>query len=255
MRTQRITGQKRLRERYPEKYQAALKRRRLNAPKRTYANSLVPLASRGYRFNSTELKEATTAATSYQINTTGSFTLLAAPVPGTDMTNRIGRKVVLKNFYIRGYLATEWADTGPNVDSNLVVQAQMARMIVFVDQQPNGAAPAVTDLLTAASSVAMLNLNNRDRFKILVDKQYVLGPIGIDVDANTVNAVAVAPQIIGVKKWKPCNVEMIFNTGSAGTIADVTSGALYMFWIGDQVAGTNTDARATLTTRVRFADP
>jgi len=245
---------------YYPKFEAAKRRRiasraRASAqPVRAYQKSMVPLASRGYRFNRRELKEQTTGATSYQVNTTGSFTLLACPVPGTDMDDRIGRKVLLKSFYIRGYVATEWADTSCAVDANLSVQAQQCRMIVFFDLQPNGSAPAVTDLLTGASSVAMLNLNNRDRFKVLVDKQFVLGPVGIDVDANTVNAVAVAPQIVGIKKYKDINQEMIFNAGSAGNIADVNSGALYMFWIGDQTAGTSTDARATLTTRVRFAD-
>lgn len=212
-----------------------------------------PAATRGFSFpfSSVERKFFDIAAANYNVNTTGSFTLLAAPVPGTDYTNRIGRKINLTSLFIRGFLYAEAANSaaGAVVDSD----PQVARMILFVDLQPNGNPPGVTDLLTASTPIAHLNPNNRDRFIILRDKQYVLGPIKSDNTATQSLAWSGSPVAFSLKVFKKIAVQTIFNAGTAGTIADITSGALFMFWIGSTASGT-TDAIAGLTTRVRFLD-
>lgn len=218
-------------------------------PVRAYGGSRVPLASRGYRLNSVEKKVNDIAAASYAINTTGSFTLLAFPVVGADFTQRIGRKVMLRNLYIRGFLSTDPASTAGT--SNGIV-TQCCRMIIFADLQPNGAAPAVTDLLNTATSVSHLNLNNRDRFKVYCDKQWVFGPY-LHITTATQAEAMNSQQVYSLKKYKKINQEMVFNAVNGGTIADVTSGALYMFWIGSTVAG-GADGVANVTTRIRYTD-
>lgn len=197
-----------------------------------------------------ELKVADIAATTYQVNTTGSFTLLAAPVPGTDFTNRVGRKVELKSVYIRGFVFPEAAASqGVAIDTIM----EQARLIVFVDKQPNGAVPVVADLLNTASTASMLNLNNRDRFRIIHDETFEFDPYYFSNTA-TQSYVSATNQIKPVKYFKKLNIRTIFNAGTAGTIADINSEALYMFWIGNAAAGTNTDVNATVSTRVRFTD-
>jgi len=57
-----------------------------------------------------------------------------------------------------------------------------------------------------------------------------------------------------VKCYKKLNVETIYNAGNAGTIADINSGALYVFWIGTQ-AGAASDANFIGSIRGRFIDP
>lgn len=202
----------------------------------------------GSRF---EKKVSDIAVTQYQVNTTGSFTLLHAPVPGTDYTQRIGRKTSPKSVYIRGRCQIEAAASSV---TNVNAPAQLMRMIVFHDKQPNGAAPAVTDLLNSADPASQLNLNGRDRFKVIKDETFVFDPYIVDttVTAATTNYNKTVENINSFSMVK--DVETIFNGGNAGTIADITSGALYMFWIGSNAAGTGTDGNAFVSTRVRYFD-
>lgn len=56
--------------------------------------------------------------------------------------------------------------------------SQVARWLILLDRQCNGAAPAaVTDFLLAQSSTAPRQLANRKRFKILFDKSFRLGGV------------------------------------------------------------------------------
>lgn len=195
-----------------------------------------------------EKKTSDIAVATYQVNTTGSFTLLHAPIPGSDYTNRIGRKTLAKNVYIRGRVQLENAALTTQPASS---PAQQARMIVFIDAQPNGAAPAVTDLLNTASPASQLNLNNRDRFKIVSDDTFVFDPL---LAATSFAVVEWSRTVSDVKCYNKLNVETVFNAGTAGTIADINSGALYMFWIGSEAAGAGTDTNAIVSTRVRYSD-
>lgn len=227
------------------------KKRRTSAyipPRRAYPGSLVPLASRGYRLNKSEKKVADIGTATYNVSTTGVFTLLAVPTLGSDMTNRIGRKIVYKSFYIRGYVLSQPSATNAVASC----QASQTRMIIFADLQPNGAAPAVVDLLNTADPTSHLNLNNRDRFKIFCDKTYVFDPYMFSTTATQSYAQA-SNNIKQIKKFKKINLESIFNGTNGGTIGDITSGALYMFWIGSTANGT-IDGNAILSTRVRYID-
>lgn len=199
-------------------------------------------------FNIHERKVNDIAAATYQVNTGGSFTLLCNPQLGSDMNNRIGRKILIKSAYIRGFLSTEPAGSAA-VNS---VGVQQARFILFCDMQPNANAPAVTDLLVAATPISHLNLNNRDRFRVYADKMFTFGPYFRDTTA-TQSVAAAAQQAYTFKKFKRLNLETVFNATNGGSIADINSGALYMFWIGSVGAGT-TDVNAILTTRVRYVD-
>lgn len=198
----------------------------------------------------TELKVYDIGATTYQVNTTGSITPLFIPVLGTDYTNRIGRKTLMKWIYIRGRVQTEASATAA---VNLAVPAQQIRFMLVQDMQPNAAAPVIGDILVTASPSSQLNLNNRDRFRILSDKEFVFDPYLYNT-AATVAYSSASRQIYNFKKFKKLNLETIFNSTNGGTIADITSGALYMVWVGSQAAGTDTDANAFLTTRIRFND-
>lgn len=169
---------------------------------------------------------------------------------GTDISNRIGRKILVKSLYVRGYCQLDASSalvTGQNVP------AQMFRMIILCDLQPNGAVPLVSDLITSPTPYSQLNLNNRDRFKVYVDKQFVVDPLVYNTTA-TQSVAAFNRTIHGIKKFKRINLETVYNAGTTGLIGDINSGALYMFWIGSIAAGVN-DGGFVLSTRVRFLDP
>lgn len=210
-------------------------------------------ASRGFRplglRGTGEKKVIDVAAGTIQINTTGSFNLLNGCVQGSDYSNRIGRKIVMRSLYIRGFAFPEPSATAANSPS------QQARMIIFLDSQPNGAAPAVTDLLNSATPASQLNLNNRDRFRVLRDQTFVFGPQVYAVSATAAPTVTGTPSVADVNCYVKMGHETIFNAGNAGTIGDINSGALYMFWIGSVTAGTGQDANAFVSSRVRFLDP
>lgn len=220
------------------------------ALRRAYPGSMVPLRSGGYKPNRIERKVNDLTTNTYQVNTTGSIVLIANPILGSDFNNRIGRKITLKSVYIRGYIAQEGAD---GAGFAIAAPTQLGRMILVADLQPNGAVPAITDILVEATSCSQLNLNNRDRFKIYCDKTYVVDPYMTSAIATQSYAQA-SNTIKMVKKYKKLNLEMIYNATNAGTVADINSGALYMVWIGSVAAGANTDMRARVSTRVRYID-
>jgi len=220
-------------------------KRRRTGPSRAYRGSRVPLRSGGYRPNRTEKKVADTAG-AYAVNTTGAMTLLAIPVLGSDMDMRIGRKIQLRSFYMRGRVVL---DNAVNLVSAVNSPAQQLRCIIFIDLQPNGGAPLVTDLLKTAEPSSQLNLNNRDRFKVLIDKQYCFDPFLYTSAGSTTTGRVIQ----NIKKYKKMNQEVVFNATNCGSIADINTGAFYMLWIGSLAAGTN-DSVAFVTTRTRYDD-
>lgn len=220
------------------------------APRRTYAGSMVPLRSGGYTPNRVERKVNDLTGATYQVNSTGVITLLANPVLGSDFNQRIGRKIFLKSFYVKGNLMHNVARTATNGQQ----VGDHCRMIIFCDFQPNGAVPAITDLLVAADPTSQLNLNNRDRFRILADKEYVLDPYLVDRTTAGSMYASTTNQVKFVKKFKKIGIETIYNATNGGTIADINSGALYMLWIGMATAGAGTASSFYGTSRVRYAD-
>jgi len=173
----------------------------------------------------------------YVADTTGSVTLLNGIATGTDFTDRIGRKIRMKSFYIRGVVRPIDATIGNT----------LARLIIVYDMQTNGAAPAITDVLKSASPSSQLNMNNRDRFRILIDKQY---PIGATSDVAT-QSFAGSPTVHQIKKYKKLNLEVLFN-GTTNAVGSIATGSIYMITIGDQVA--NNGGQFNVSTRIRFED-
>ena len=114
-----------------------------------------------------EKKVVDTASASYACDTTGSVTLLNSMAQGSDFTNRIGRKYTNVAVQLEGFL-------GPQDNS---IGTTKCRVMLIYDSQPNGALPAIADVLTASTSNAFMNLNNRDRFKVLCDENYTLGQL------------------------------------------------------------------------------
>jgi len=177
-----------------------------------------------------------TAVALYGMDTTGSITMLNGVATGTDFTNRIGRKVVWKSFLVQGHSIPQDASVSPN----------LGRVMIIYDTQPNGALPAMTDVLVTADATSPLQLNNRDRFRVLWDKRVVNG---VYADAAT---QATADQTIKeIRKYKKCNLQTIYD-GTTAAIADIQSGCIFLLTIGTQASGASYNAR--LNIRLRFND-
>jgi len=124
-------------------------------------------------------------------------------------------------------------------------------MIIVLDRQTNGAAPAaVTDILQANSTISPRSLSNRKRFKILWDKFFLLG--GVLNGAGTGSQLPCQENFKIYMKFKKPIIEE-FNTGVAGTVADIASNSIYLLSFSNQGAGA-TDAFIDYYTRFRFTD-
>ena len=114
------------------------------------------------------------------------------------------------------------------------------RIVIVYDKQANATAPSPTDVFLSNDYLSQNNLNNRDHFTILQD--YISDPIAAQGDF-----------CVNIKFYKKMNLETMFNAGNAGTIGDISSGSLYMFFAQ---AGTTATAASgfSYNTRVRFLD-
>lgn len=184
-------------------------------------------------------------------NQAGVITLLNGVAQGTDYNARIGRKIVMASIYIRGsiYIEATW-----NKNVNSIIPSQTARLILIYDMQTNGTAPVLTDILNTAGTEiesAQLNLNNRDRFKILKDKCFAFDACQTDANGGILGGGMHTDYCF--KIYKKLKMETIFGGTDAST-GSIVSGALWLLTVGSQPAGA-TDVNASITSRIRFMDP
>lgn len=184
-----------------------------------------------------EKKVIDTAEAAYACNTTGSVTLVNGCAQGTDFTNRVGRKYTNLSVQMQGKIHPVDTTTG----------STKCRVMLVFDTQPNGALPSITDVLTASTSNSFMNLNNRDRFKVLCDHNVVVGAVS---DVAT-QAFAMSPTVHNVSFYKKISLETI-NDGTSAAIGDIQSGSIFLLTIGDQGAGLGASFVGAI--RVRFAD-
>lgn len=219
-----------------------------------------PLSNRGFGsmgvLANRERKYFDTPSAAYNVDVGGNFTLAHIPRLGADYNNRIGRKTIIKSIYVRGRVTLLESLQGvpPPGNPPNFVGASQARMIIFLDNQPNGAAPAVLDLLTVADPSAQLNPNNRDRFKVIKDKMFMFDTYVSYNSATNIPFFALNRTTHDIKCYKKLNIETIFNSTNGGTIGDITTGALYVFWIGSNAAASVARATAAVSIRCRFDD-
>jgi len=180
-------------------------------------------------------KYVDTPNTTYACSTTAVVTHIAIIPQGPDEINRLGRNVLLKSFQMRGELQANTAG----------VQA-MARIMLVYDRQPNRALAAITDILQSGSVYGMKNLDNQDRFVILMDKLFSV------IGTNTSVGIESAQRAIQ-KYIKLGSLVANYQVGATGAIGEVNTGALLLVTIGDMVAGT-TAPNFGLITRTRFVD-
>lgn len=177
------------------------------------------------------------AAATYPMDTTGSVTLLNTVAQGAAVTQRVGKKIVMKGLQCRG-----------NMFNNSTGLWNDAAFMVVYDKRPTGALPTVTDILVSASSNSMNNDANAGRFSILKRHDCVL--LGNTTAAANLTDLSVVDSTWWLDlKSKP----VTYKAAGTGAIGDIEEGALYLVTIGSAVAGT-TAAAAQLAFRLRFID-
>lgn len=108
-------------------------------------------------------------------NVAGSSTnLMNFCVLGTDLYNRVGRKIYMKSLHIKGGLKNSAASA----------KGGGLRAILVYDSQPNAALPLLTTLLKDATGPAAttwnseINLDQRERFKVLKECLWIVDDTG-----------------------------------------------------------------------------
>lgn len=210
---------------------------RASAPNRSYG----PPATRGFyglysKRGRDELKVCDVSGATIQALSSGAVTLINGVSQGTDYTNRIGRKILVKSLFMRFNIYPNSAISQPTGD--------LIRVLLLCDYQPNGAAPTTTDILQTADYLSPLNLNNRDRFKVWYDKY-------ISMEASYYPSfllTAGSPAMHFRQVFKKMSMEVI-NSGSGATVGSIQTGAMYIF-----VISKSTGTLYDFNTRVRFID-
>jgi len=234
---------------------------------------LAPLAPRGFApftAKSRELKvfdfgdmvnEDTGDLFNQPVTNVGVVQPFFIPKLGSDFNQRIGRKVVIKSIYFKWRMYPAWMVTslveGQNMlDVNYFPQTQFRVMMVW-DTQPNGVQPTIGDILTEVSASGLpdtqsfINMNNRDRFRIILDKFH---QNGFQNTGTNKDMFSNAANVFTGKKYKKCNMEVIFNATGGGTIADISSGALYIVALSSASADSHAFGELVFNTRVRYDD-
>lgn len=186
---------------------------------------------RGYPYGTRAELKAVDTTISQVADTTGAVTLLNGIARGDDINQRVGRRVRLASLQAS---IVNYVTPTTGID-------QTHRCLIVYDKQSNGVAPAITDVLVSASTVAMPNLDNRQRFVILYDKLMHL------------NASAEPGSMVAFKISKRLPYGVQFNSGDAGTVADIQTGGLFFITIGSVAAG-GTAGTFSGRIRVRYTD-
>lgn len=215
-------------------------------------------ASRG------ELKFIDTLYNGIRFSTTTGLRLLNGTIAGSSANNRIGRSINMMSIEIKGKVVL-------SALASAAVVMDTLRILLVYDKQTNAAAPSITDVLqsidvtvTATNdATSMPNMTNANRFVILRDWR-------ISTASQVTNPSAGAAQSIfqlmpGQLKGHASGLPLIearvnlrgkkvqYNTGAAGTIADIATGSLYIVTSGLQPIGSS-QFDFFFDTRLRFYD-
>jgi hypothetical protein len=154
------------------------------------------------------------------VTAAGAFILTNGLNLGTSAVTRVGRQIMMKSFHIKLVMAGAPFSSTPTSPSSLI------RVMVVFDAQPNGTAPATSDLLEDASSgvgiVSSTALKYSGRFKILWDKRWVL------VNSLTATTTADLTEQYD-EKYMKINLKTIYANTNNGDITDIETGALWIF--------------------------
>ena len=163
----------------------------------------------------------------------GFFLLTSGLTRGTSANSRIGNKISYQRLRL-------------NYDQGCRIAIDNGgwclRMVLVYDKQCNGATPSVTTLWSADDVNAFPNYANEDRFIILYDK--ITECTGINNNfANAIYDVDI----------DLCGLDATFNTGNAGTIADMQTGAIYMTYACTPINSAS-NGGLWFRTRIDFTD-
>jgi len=188
-----------------------------------------------------EFKSRDTAAGAYTAaDWTGAICLLNGIPRGDDIEERTGRQITMRSLE----LTVEFHQAPPG---STPVPVLIRAMIVY-DKQPNGTALTTAQVLNTVgglnAAISPRNLEYRSRFQVIRDMRSTLSSAELDDFRD-------GPKYF--KYYGSMNLPVTYNSGDAGTVADITTGSLYLIVISDaNPAGALPSF--TYTSRLRYTD-
>lgn len=155
---------------------------------------------------------------------------------GSGPSFRIGRKIICVSVQCRISVRNVQQSTTTDPFNSY------SRFFIIYDKQTNGALAAGADVFSTVFTsppvpihpTAAMNLNNRDRFRVIMDEVVLLG---------------YSLPIASITFYKKIRCETIFQSDN-GNIADISTGALlFGFWDQNGVAAANPNMTASIRTR------
>lgn len=149
----------------------------------------------------------------------GDFVLLNPLSQGTSAHERVGDQVRFKSIDVRLAMA------------NTVDAVIWCRTMIIRDNQPNGAVPTVANLLedTGGAIQSFRNLDYGKRFKVYYDNVHCFKATSTGY-CDQPSFVSIHVDLYNTKKQNIPNITE-YGLGNAGTIADISKGAYYLFVI------------------------
>lgn len=212
------------------------------------------LAMTRYNSNRREIKYCDIAEVQQTIrvfSTPPTAQCLNFPVQGSAPYNRVGSKLMNKSIRIRFQIVP----VATNASTDFL------RVILFYDRQTNGSAPAWADLIKSTTSAAAtasncldgINMDNRERFKVLRDQQiqwptytYTGGVI------SAPGVISDTPPNNQIQDWyvKLHGLETHYKA-TAGAVGDIATGGLFLI---ATCLGNDATAAIVYSARLRFDD-
>lgn len=172
---------------------------------------------------------------------------LFVPSEGSDIDNRVGRKVTVLKQTIRGVIKM-----GASNAKTAAIDQGPVRLVWYVDTQTNGSQAQGEELMAAPgaattelASNCFQNTNNFGRFQVLKDVTYRARPDNVFFDGTDGAANAVYIPFKLKRNWTK-GLVVRFNATNGGSVADIIDNSMHL--IGTAM---NSDQTITLSYQVR----
>lgn len=199
-----------------------------------YGMSSIPYLIKGFKFLKSvinvEKKYIELQTTSVAPTSSGIVTYLSGLAQGDDQQTRDGISIKAKYINLRMSALV-----------NASATATIARIILFVDNDNQGALPAVGDLLDQANVNSQLNQFNGRRFTVLYDRQLQL---------NQVDMKTWLPDPDGKGVYRKLNMHIKYR-GSAAAITSAGENAVFLLTISNEISNVPS---ISFSSRIRFID-
>lgn len=177
---------------------------------------------------------------------------------GNGSYNRVGKKIFNKSIRLAGLFRFEFSPQ--TTTSN--ISGAVVRMVVVWDKQPSGTLPAYDDVFgtttqdgTEATGIFdPVKYDNMNRFQILRDVCYDFSPEIANQTGGTTNVNQMYKKFDEFIKLG--NKQTVFSGDSSPmTIADISTGGLYVYFRSNQSAADQSDIAIIHSyARLRYSD-